>query len=124
MKRVIHTDNAPKAVGPYSQAVEANGTLYVSGQLPIDPATGKTPETIEEQTEQALKNTGAILEAAGYGYGDVVKSTVLLSSMDDFAAMNGVYAKFYTRDMPARVAYQVAKLPFGVKVEIETIAAK
>ena len=124
MKRIINTDKAPKAVGPYSQAVEANGTLYISGQLPIDPQTGKTPETIEEQTEQALKNTGAILEAAGYTYGDVVKSTVLLSSMDDFAAMNGVYATFYTADMPARVAYQVAKLPFGVKVEIESIAAK
>ena len=124
MKKVIHTDNAPKAVGPYSQAIEANRTLYISGQLPVDPVTGKTPETIEEQTEQALKNVGAILEAAGYGYRDVVKSTVLLSSMDDFAAMNGVYAKFYTEEMPARVAYQVVKLPFGVKVEIETIAVK
>jgi len=124
MKKVIHTDNAPKAVGPYSQAIETNGLLFVSGQLPIDPATGKTPETIEEQTEQALKNTGAILQAAGYTYDNVVKSTVLLNSMDDFAAMNGVYAKYYTKDMPARVAYQVAKLPFGVKVEIETIAAK
>lgn len=124
MKRIIHTDDAPKAVGPYSQAVEANGTLYISGQLPIDPATGKTPDTIEEQTEQALKNVGAILRAAGYTYADVVKSTVLLSDMDDFAAMNGVYARFYAQDMPARVAYQVAKLPFGVKVEIEMIAAK
>ena len=124
MKKVIHTDHAPKAVGPYSQAIEANGLLFVSGQLPIDPVTGKTPKTIEEQTEQALKNTGAILEAAGYTYNDVVKSTVLLSSMDDFATMNGVYGKYYTKDMPARVAYQVAKLPFGVKVEIETIAAK
>lgn len=124
MKKIIHTDDAPKAVGPYSQAVEANGTLYISGQLPIDPATGKTPDAIEEQTEQALKNVGAILRAAGYTYADVIKSTVLLSDMDDFAAMNGVYARFYTQDMPARVAYQVAKLPFGVKVEIETIAAK
>jgi len=124
MKKIIHTDNAPKAVGPYSQAVEANGTLYISGQLPIDPATGKAPETIEEQTRQALKNIGAILQESGYTYEDVVKSTVLLDDMNDFSAINGVYAEFYTRDMPARIAYQVAKLPFGVKVEIETIAAK
>ncbi|MCD8184916.1 MAG: Rid family detoxifying hydrolase [Rikenellaceae bacterium] len=104
--------------------MEANGTLYISGQLPIDPATGLTPESIEEQTEQALRNTGAILEAAGFSYENVVKSTVLLSDMDDFAAMNGVYSRFYTQDMPARVCYQVARLPFGVKVEIETIAVK
>ena len=124
MKRIVHTDKAPEAVGPYSQAVEANGALYVSGQLPVDPVTGQAPETIEEQTEQALKNVGAILEAAGYSYSDVVKSTVLLSDMGDFAAMNGVYARFYTQDMPARVCYQVARLPLGVKVEIETIAVK
>lgn len=122
MKRIIHTDRAPKAVGPYSQAVEANGTLYISGQLPVDPATGRVPETIEEQTEQALKNIGAILEAAGYAYTDVVRSTVLLADMDDFAAMNAVYARFYTQDMPSRVCYQVARLPLGVKVEIEAIA--
>jgi 2-iminobutanoate/2-iminopropanoate deaminase len=124
MKRIIHTDRAPLAVGPYSQAVEAGGTLYISGQLPIDPATGLTPASVEEQTEQALKNVGAILEAAGYSYADVVKSTVLLSDMADFPAMNSVYARFYTEKMPARAAYQVAQLPFGVKVEIETIAAK
>lgn len=124
MKKIIHSDEAPKAVGPYSQAVEAGGTLYVSGQLPVDPATGKVPETIREQTRQSLKNTGAILRAAGYTFGDVVKSTVLLSDMDDFAAMNEEYAAVYTRDMPARVCYQVAKLPLGVKVEIETVAVK
>lgn len=125
MKRIINTEKAPKAVGPYSQAVEANGTLYISGQLPIDPATGKFAEGgVKEQTAQSLKNIGAILEAAGYTFNDVVKSTVLLNDMNDFAAMNEVYAAFYTQDQPARVAYQVAKLPMGALVEIETIAVK
>ncbi|TCN67573.1 RidA family protein [Acetobacteroides hydrogenigenes] len=125
MKRIINTENAPKAVGPYSQAVEANGTLYISGQLPIDPATAAFVEGgVKEQTAQALKNIGAILEAAGYNYNDVVKSTVLLNDMNDFAAMNEVYASVYTQDQPARVAYQVAKLPMGALVEIETIAVK
>lgn len=124
MKKIIHTDNAPKAVGPYSQAVEVNGTLYVSGQLPVDPQNGMVAETIEEQTRQSLLNVGAILEAAGYGYQDVVKTTVLLSDMADFGAMNGVYAQFFTSDMPARVCYQVAKLPLGVKVEIESVASR
>ena len=124
MKKIIATNNAPKAVGPYSQAVETNGVLYISGQLPVDPADGSIPPTIEKQTEQALKNIGAILQTAGYTYRDVVKSTVLLADMDDFAAMNAVYARFYTEDMPARVCYQVAKLPLGVKVEIDTIVVK
>lgn len=124
MNKVIIANNAPKAVGPYSQAIEAGGTLYVSGQLPINPETGKIPDSIAEQTRQSLKNVGAILEAAGYGYQDVVKSTVLLASMDDFAAMNEVYAEFYKERMPARVSYEVAKLPMGAKVEIETIAVK
>lgn len=124
MKKIIHTDNAPKAVGPYSQAVEAGGTLYISGQLPVNPATGTAPETIEQQTEQSLENIKAILFAAGYTLDDVVKSTVLLDDMNNFAAMNAIYAKYYTKDMPARVCYQVAKLPMGVKVEIETIAVK
>ncbi|MBP3356282.1 MAG: RidA family protein [Rikenellaceae bacterium] len=124
MKKIINSPLAPKAVGPYSQAVEANGTLYVSGQLPVNPAIGTVPETIEEQTAQSLENTGAILAEAGYSFDDVVKSTVLLADMNDFAAMNGVYARYYTKDMPARVCYQVAKLPLGVKVEIDTIAVK
>lgn len=124
MKKIIHTDNAPKAVGPYSQAVEAGGALYISGQLPVNPATGTAPETIEQQTEQSLENIKAILFEAGYTLDDVVKSTVLLDDMNNFAAMNAVYAKYYTKDMPARVCYQVAKLPMGVKVEIETIAVK
>ena len=125
MKKIIVSSNAPKAVGPYSQAVEADGTLYISGQLPIDPATGKFAEGgITEQTAQCLKNIGAVLAAAGYDYSHVVKSTVLLADMNDFAAMNEVYAHFYADPCPARVAYQVAKLPLGAQVEIETIAVK
>ncbi len=124
MKKVIESINAPAAVGPYSQAIEANGTLYISGQLPVNPSDSKVPNTIEEQTLQSLKNIEAILTQAGYSKANVVKSTVLLSSMDDFAAMNGVYADFYSEPFPARVCYQVAKLPLGVKVEIETIAVK
>ncbi|MDR3350023.1 MAG: RidA family protein [Prevotellaceae bacterium] len=123
MKRIITSPDAPKAVGPYSQAVEANGTLYISGQLPIDPATGKFAEGgVAEQTAQCLKNIGAILAAAGYDYTRVIKSTVLLADMNDFAAMNEVYARFYAEPCPARAAYQVAKLPMGALVEIETVA--
>jgi len=125
MKKIIHSPRAPKAVGPYSQAVEANGILYISGQLPIDAATGKFVEGgASEQAAQCLKNIGYILEEAGYSYADVVKSTVLLANMDDFGAMNEVYAKFYNEPFPARMAYQVAKLPMGALVEIETIATK
>lgn len=124
MRKVITTNLAPKAVGPYSQAIEAGGALYVSGQLPLDPADGTMPASIEEQTEQALKNTGAILTEAGYTFEDVVKSTVLLTDMNDFNAMNAVYSKFYSKNMPTRVCYQVAKLPKEAKVEIETIAVK
>lgn len=124
MKKIINSDKAPKAVGPYSQAVEANGTLYISGQLPVNPATGTVPETIEEQTVQSLENVKAILAEAGYTLDNVVKSTVLLDDIANFGAMNEIYAKYYTKDMPARVCYQVAKLPMGVKVEIETIAVK
>ncbi len=124
MKKVIASPNAPAAVGPYSQAILAGDTLYVSGQLPIDPATGKAPQTIAEQTLQSLKNTESILSEAGFTREDVVKSTVLLDDIADFAAMNEVYGQFYSEPFPARVAYQVAKLPLGVKVEIETIAVK
>ncbi len=124
MRKIITTDNAPQAVGPYSQAIEANGTLYISGQLPVNPADGSIPDSIEGQTEQSLRNIGAILSEAGYSYKDVVKSTVLLTDMNDFSAMNAVYARFYTERMPARVCYQVAALPMGVKVEIETTAVK
>jgi len=125
MKRIISTTAAPGAIGPYSQAVEANGTLYVSGQVPIDPATGKLVEGgITEQTTQALKNIRAILLAAGYTMNDVVKSTCLLSDMSDFKAMNEVYAQFYTSDQPARAAFAVKGLPLGALIEIETVAVK
>ena len=122
MKKVIATSNAPKAVGPYSQAIEVNGTLYISGQIPVVPADGSVPESIEEQTRQSLKNIGAILEEAGMSYGNVVKTTVLLDDIRNFAAANAVYAEFFTEDKPARACFQVAALPMGVKIEIEAIA--
>ncbi len=125
MKHIIHTEKAPKAIATYSQAVEFNGFLFISGQVAIDPATGKLLEGgIREQTEQVMKNIGAILEAAGYTYADVVKSSCLLADMGDYAAMNEVYGSFYPERPPARAAYGVTKLPLGALVEIETIAAK
>lgn len=125
MNKIIHTDKAPKALGPYSQAVEANGTLYISGQVPIDPAINKVVEGgITEQTTQVMKNIGAILEEAGYSFKDVVKSTCLLSDMANFAAMNQVYGSYYTENHPARAAFAVKDLPLGVMIEIETIAVK
>lgn len=124
MKKVIHTDKAPKAIGPYSQAIENNGMLFISGQIPVDPATGNIAETIEAQTEQVLKNIGAILEEAGYTYADVVKTTCLLSDMANFKPMNEVYAKYFKENPPARAAFAVKALPMGVMVEIESIAIK
>ncbi|MBO8472040.1 MAG: RidA family protein [Bacteroidetes bacterium] len=124
MKKVISSPKAPAAVGPYSQAIEINGMLFVSGQLPTNPATGKAPETIEEQTRQSLANAAAILEEAGYTFADVVKTTVLLADIKDFAAMNAVYAEHFSGAYPARVCYQVAALPMGAKVEIDMIAGK
>lgn len=125
MKKVINSPKAPKAIGPYSQAIEVNGTLYISGQLPVDVNTGKFVEGgIREQTEQALKNIGYILEEAGYSYEHVVKSTCLLSDITDFAAMNEVYAGYYKTECPARAAFAVKSLPMGALVEIETIAVK
>jgi len=123
-KKIIHTDNAPKAIGPYSQAIEANGMLFISGQIPVNPATGTIPEGIEAQTEQVMKNIEAILTAAGYDFKDVIKSTCLLSDIANFKAMNEVYATYYKEDCPARAAFAVKDLPMGVLVEIETIAAK
>ena len=125
MKTVITTENAPKAIGPYSQAIEVNGMLFISGQIPIDPQTGKIVEGgIEEQTEQVMKNIGAILSAAGYSYSQVVKSTCLLAEMKYFADMNRVYARYYPSAAPARAAFAVKELPLQSLVEIETIAAK
>ena len=123
-KKAIHTNNAPAAIGPYSQAIEANGMIFVSGQLPIDPATGAfAGEDIAAQTRQSLTNIKNILAEAGAGMEDVVKTTVLLKNIADFAAMNEVYAEFFTGDCPARSAFQVAALPAGGLVEIEVIAA-
>lgn len=125
MKRIIHTDKAPAAIGPYSQAIEVNGTLYISGQIPINPESGKVEhEEIAAQTEQVMKNIGAILDAAGYSFSDVVKSTCLLSDMSNFKAMNEVYGKYYSENPPARAAFAVKALPLGVLIEIETIAVK
>lgn len=124
MKKIIASPQAPKAVGPYSQAVETGGTLYVSGQLPIDAATGRMAEGVEAQTRQSLTNIGHILREAGYDFSDVVKTTVLLQSIGDFAAMNVVYAEFFTGDKPARICYEVAALPMGARVEIDAVAVK
>jgi len=125
MKKVISTPNAPQAIGPYSQAVEVNGTLYISGQVPLDPETMKVVEGgIKEQTRQVMKNIGAILEVSGYSFSDVVKSTCLLSDMANFKAMNEVYGEFYEKDPPARAAFAVKGLPLGVLIEIETVAVK
>ncbi len=122
----IQTNNAPAAIGPYSQAIDSGaGIVFVSGQLPIDPATGAFPEGgVKEQTHQSLLNAKAILEAAGLGLGNVVKTTVFLASMADFAAMNEVYAQFFTAPFPARSAVAVKTLPKDALVEIECIAAK
>lgn len=124
MKKIIATKDAPAAVGPYSQAVELNGTLFVSGQIPVDPATGTMPEGIEAQTRQCMKNIGAILKEAGLTYNDVVKTCVLLDDINNFAAMNAIYAEYFPEDKPARVCYQVAAIPKGAHVEIDAIAGK
>ena len=123
MKKIISTEKAPKAVGPYSQAVWANDLLFISGQIPIDSKTGKfVSEDVKEQTKQVFKNLEAILKEAGLSYENIVKATVYLADMNDFAAMNEVYASFFEKDFPARAAFQVVKLPLGAKVEIEAIA--
>ncbi|MGQ9846114.1 MAG: RidA family protein [Bacteroidales bacterium] len=124
MKKIIFSENAPKAIGPYSQAVEANGFIFVSGQLGIDPQTGMLVEGIEKQTEQALKNLGEILKSAGCSYKNVVKCTVLLDDLDNFKLMNEVYNQFFGQEAPARSTYGVVRLPMGGLVEIEAIAVK
>ena len=124
MKRTIASPAAPAAIGPYSQAVELNGTLFVSGQLPVNPATGEMPDGIEAQTRQSLTNVFAILKEAGLGTNDVAKTCVLLSDIKNFGAMNAVYAEFFPEDKPARVCYEVAALPKGALVEIDAIAGK
>ncbi len=125
MNQPIHTDLAPAAIGPYSQAVQAGSMLFVSGQIPLDPATGAfAGNDITTQTRQSLTNLKNILEAAGYTCADVVKTTVLLADMGDFAAMNAVYSEFFTGNYPARAAFAVKDLPKGALVEIECVANK
>lgn len=123
MKKVLATTNAPAAIGPYSQAVHAGNMVFISGQLPIDPATGAfAGDDIVAQTRQSLTNIKSILESDGLTMADVVKTTVLLQNIGDFAAMNEVYASFFEGDCPARAAFEVAALPKGALVEIEAVA--
>ena len=124
-KTIIHTDKAPAAVGPYSQGVCINAVQFISGQLPVDPATGKIVDGgIQAQTEQCLKNLGAVLEKAGVGYENVLKTTVLLADIADFAAMNEVYGRYFPEESPARMCFQVAALPMGALVEIDAITSR
>ena len=119
--KVISTENAPGAIGPYSQGFVTNGFVFTSGQIPVDPATGEVPDGIEEQAAQSCRNVGALLEAAGTGFNKVIKTTCFLADMDDFAAFNAVYAEFFT-SKPARSCVAVKALPKGVTCEIEAIA--
>lgn len=121
-RQIIATDQAPKAIGPYSQAVAANGFLFTSGQLPIDPATGQLiTGTIEEQAHQVFKNLAAIAQEAGAGLADAVKTTVFLSDINDFKAVNAVYDQYFTEPFPARSAFQVGALPLNAGIEVEAV---
>ncbi len=125
MKKVISTANAPQAIGPYSQAIEAGGFIFVSGQIPLIPATGELVEgSVEVQTARVLENLKAILEAAGSSLESVVKTTVYITNMDDFAKVNGIYGQYFQENPPARVCVEVSKLPKGALVEIDVIAAR
>ena len=124
MKKTISTDQAPKAIGPYSQAVEINGMVYTSGVIPIVPHTGEIPEGIEAQTEQTLKNLTALLEASGTNVKNVMKTTVFIKEMNDFSKINDIYANYFTSDCPARSCVEVARLPKDVLIEIEAVAVK
>ena len=123
MKEIVQTDRAPHAIGPYSQAVRAGNLIFASGQIPTDPATGEfVAGGISEQTEQVLRNLSAVLEAAGAGLNQVVKTTVFLADMSDFAAMNEVYARFFSKEPPARATVAAAGLPRNARVEIDAVA--
>lgn len=123
MKKAIKTDKAPKAIGPYSQGIIGGGFIFVSGQIPLDPASGEiVGQTIEEQAHQVFKNLQAILQAAGSSLDRVVKATVFLADMNDFSRMNAVYAQYFSEPYPARAAFQVARLPREAKIEVEVIA--
>lgn len=124
MKNVIVTDKAPSAIGPYSQAIEVNGMVYTSGVIPVVPATGEIPEGIEAQADQAIGNLCELLKAAGTSADNVIKTTVFIKEMDDFAKVNAIYSKYFTKDCPARSCVEVARLPKDVLIEIEAIAIK
>ena len=125
MKKVISTAEAPQAIGPYSQAIEAGGFVFVSGQIPLIPATGELVEgSVEVQTARVLENLKAILEAAGSSLENVVKTTVYITNMDDFTKVNGIYGQYFQENPPARVCVEVSKLPKGALVEIDVIAAR
>ena len=124
MKDIITANNAPAAIGPYSHAVHMEGMIFTSGQLGLDPASGKLPEGVEAQAHQALKNLGAVLKAAGSGYNDVVKTTVFVTDLKDFPTVNKIYGEYFTLGYPARSCVQVAALPAGGLVEIEAVAFK
>ena len=124
MKKVIYTEQAPAAIGPYSQAIEVNGMVYTSGVIPVVPATGEIPEGAEQQASQALTNLQALLMASGTTMDSVVKTTVFIKNMEDFATINQVYATFFTGEFPARSCVEVARLPKDVLIEIEAVATK
>jgi 2-iminobutanoate/2-iminopropanoate deaminase len=125
VKQIIKTDNAPQAIGPYSQAVIAGGFVFASGQIPLDPSTGEfVAGGVAEQTEQVIRNLSAVLEAAGTSLGQVVKTTVFLADMSDFAAMNEVYGRYFKVEAPARSTVQAARLPRDARVEIDAVALK
>ena len=125
MKQVIQTNNAPQAIGPYSQAIMANGTLYVSGQIPVVPATGAiVSDKVEDQARQVMENVKAVVEAAGMTLDNVVKTSVFIKNMDDFAKINAVYSEYFKEKCPARACVEVARLPKDVQIEMEAIAVK
>jgi len=124
MKKIISTDKAPKAIGPYSQAVEANGFIFISGQLPVNPLDGSIPQTIKDQTEMVIKNIEAILLSEGLTLKNVVKTTVFMTDLTKFSEMNEVYSKFFSSEPPARATVEVRNLPKGVMIEIECIAVR
>ncbi len=122
MKTIVNTDKAPAAIGPYSQAIKGNGLMFISGQLPVNPADNTIPATVEAQAKQSLENVVAILAAEGLTTEAVVKTTVFLKNMNDFAAVNAIYAQYFTNDFPARACVEVARLPKDALVEVEAIA--
>ncbi len=123
-KKIITTDKAPAAIGPYSQAIEAGGFVFASGQIPVDPATGNIPEGIEAQAKQALTNVRNLMEASGLSMENIVKTSVFIKDMNDFAKVNEVYATFFDNDFPARSCVEVARLPKDVLIEVEVVAAR